>query len=308
MAGASLLALIDDIATILDDVAVLTKVAAKKTAGVLGDDLALNAQQVAGVAAERELPVVWAVAVGSFRNKLILVPAALIISAFIPWAVMPLLMLGGIYLCLEGVEKLAHKWLHSPEEDTAQHAETLAAIADETVDLAAFEAEKIKGAIRTDFVLSAEIIVIALGTVAGQPFSSQLAVLAGIGVIMTVGVYGIVAAIVKMDDVGAWLLQKNSGAAQWFGKGLLLAAPWLMRLLAVLGTVAMFLVGGNILVHGIPPLHHAIEALTGLAAWASVPASMAMDAVVGVVGGALALLCMQVFGAARKMMSGGAKT
>ncbi|MCH2220351.1 MAG: DUF808 domain-containing protein [Dechloromonas sp.] len=308
MAGASLLALIDDIATILDDVAVLTKVAAKKTAGVLGDDLALNAQQVAGVAAERELPVVWAVAVGSFRNKLILVPAALIISAFIPWAVMPLLMLGGIYLCLEGVEKLAHKWLHSPEEDTAQHAETLAAIADETVDLAAFEAEKIKGAIRTDFVLSAEIIVIALGTVAGQPFSSQLAVLAGIGVIMTVGVYGIVAAIVKMDDVGAWLLQKNSGAAQWFGKGLLLAAPRLMRLLAVLGTVAMFLVGGNILVHGIPPLHHAIEALTGLAAWASVPASMAMDAVVGVVGGALALLCMQVFGAARKMMSGGAKT
>lgn len=307
MAGASLLALIDDIATILDDVAVLTKVAARKTAGVLGDDLALNAQQVAGVAAERELPVVWAVAVGSFRNKLILVPAALLISAFMPWAVMPLLMLGGIYLCLEGVEKLAHKWLHSTEEDAAHHAEELAAVANKSVDLAAFEADKIKGAIRTDFVLSAEIIVIALGTVAGQPFSTQVAVLAGIGVIMTVGVYGIVATIVKMDDIGVWLLQKDSGAAQWLGKGLLLAAPWLMRLLAVLGTAAMFLVGGSILVHGIPALHHRIEAFAGLAGWGSVPASMAMEAMIGVVGGALALLGMQVFGAARKMMSGGAK-
>lgn len=307
MAGASLLALIDDIATILDDVAVLTKVAAKKTAGVLGDDLALNAQQVAGVAAERELPVVWAVAVGSFRNKLILVPAALLISAFIPWAVMPLLMLGGIYLCLEGVEKLAHKWLHSTEEDAAHHAEELAAVANESVDLAAFEADKIKGAIRTDFVLSAEIIVIALGTVAGQAFSTQVAVLAGIGVIMTVGVYGIVAAIVKMDDIGAWLLQKDSGAAQSLGKGLLLAAPRLMRLLAVLGTAAMFLVGGSILAHGIPPLHHGIEASAALTGWGSVPASMAMEAAIGVVGGALALLGMQVFGAARKMLSGGAK-
>lgn len=307
MAGASLLALIDDIATILDDVAVLTKVAAKKTAGVLGDDLALNAQQVAGVAAERELPVVWAVAVGSFKNKLILVPAALLISAFIPWAVMPLLMLGGIYLCLEGVEKLAHKWLHSAEEDAAQHAETLAAVADATVDLAAFEAEKIKGAIRTDFVLSAEIIVIALGTVAGQPFSSQVAVLAGIGVIMTVGVYGIVAAIVKMDDVGAWLLQKASGLARVVGKGLLLAAPRLMRLLTVLGTAAMFLVGGSILVHGIPALHHAIEGVAGLAGSVGALASMALEAVVGIVGGALALLGMQAFGAARKLVSGGAK-
>ncbi len=307
MAGASLLALIDDIATILDDVAVLTKVAAKKTAGVLGDDLALNAQQVAGVAAERELPVVWAVAVGSFKNKLILVPAALLISAFIPWAVMPLLMLGGIYLCLEGVEKLAHKWLHSAEEDAAQHAETLAAVADATVDLAAFEAEKIKGAIRTDFVLSAEIIVIALGTVAGQPFSSQVAVLAGIGVIMTVGVYGIVAAIVKMDDVGAWLLQKGSGMARVVGKGLLLAAPRLMRLLTVLGTAAMFLVGGSILVHGIPALHHAIEGVAGLAGSVGALASMALEAVIGIVGGALALLGMQAFGAARKLVSGGAK-
>lgn len=307
MAGASLLALIDDIATILDDVAVLTKVAAKKTAGVLGDDLALNAQQVAGVAAERELPVVWAVAVGSFKNKLILVPAALLISAFMPWAVMPLLMLGGIYLCLEGVEKLAHKWLHSAAEDAAHHAEALAAVADETVDLAAFEAEKIKGAVRTDFVLSAEIIVIALGTVAGQPFSSQLAVLASIGAIMTVGVYGIVAGIVKMDDVGAWLLQKGSGMAKVVGKGLLLAAPRLMRLLTVLGTAAMFLVGGSILVHGIPPLHHAIEHGASAAGTLGGVLEMLMDALVGIVGGALALLGMLAFGVARKLVSGGAK-
>ena len=307
MAGASLLVLIDDIATVLDDVAVLTKVAAKKTAGVLGDDLALNAQQVAGVAAERELPVVWAVAVGSLKNKLILVPAALAISAFIPWAVMPLLMLGGLYLCMEGVEKLAHKWLHSAEEDVAHHAAELAAMADATIDLAAFEAEKIKGAIRTDFVLSAEIIVIALGTVAEQPFVSQLTVLASIGLIMTVGVYGIVAGIVKMDDVGAWLLQKGSGLAKIIGKGLLLAAPKLMHLLTVLGTAAMFLVGGSILVHGIPPLHHALEHWAASAGAGSSLLGMLFDALVGVVGGALALFGMQVAAKARKLVSGGAK-
>ena len=305
MAGASLLALIDDIASVLDDVAVLTKVAAKKTAGVLGDDLALNAQQVAGVASERELPVVWAVAVGSIRNKLILVPAALAISAFIPWAVMPLLMLGGFYLCLEGVEKLAHKWLHNKEDEAAHRAEELAALADQQVDMAAFEEEKIKGAIRTDFVLSAEIIVIALGTVADKPFVSQLSVLASIGAIMTVGVYGIVAGIVKMDDVGAWLLQKGSGLAKWVGKGLLLAAPKLMRLLAVLGTAAMFLVGGSILVHGVPPLHHAIEHWAGLAGPASSVAAMLLDALVGIAGGALALLGVQGFGAVRKLAGGG---
>ncbi len=305
MAGASLLALLDDIATILDDVALMSKVAAKKTAGVLGDDLALNAQQVSGVRAERELPVVWAVAVGSLRNKVILVPAALAISAFAPWAVMPLLMIGGLYLCFEGVEKLAHKWLHSADEDEAHHAAELAAVADETVDLAAFEADKIKGAIRTDFVLSAEIIVIALGTVAGQPFATQVAVLSGIGVIMTVGVYGIVAGIVKMDDVGAWLLQKGSGLAKWVGKGLLLAAPKLMRLLAVLGTAAMFLVGGSILVHGVPPLHHAIEHWAGLAGPASSVAAMLLDALVGIAGGALALLGVQGFGAVRKLAGGG---
>src|SRR5574343_608323 len=204
MAGSSLLALIDDIATILDDVATMTKISAQKTSGVLGDDLALNAEQVSGVRADREIPVVWAVAVGSLKNKAILVPAALAISAFMPWAVMPLLMIGGLYLCFEGVEKLAHKWLHSAEEDAAHHAEEVAAVAHEAVDLVAFEAEKIKGASRTDFVLSAEIIVIALGTVADKPLMSQLTVLVGVAVIMTVGVYGFVAGIVKMDDLGAY--------------------------------------------------------------------------------------------------------
>lgn len=305
MAGASLLVLIDDIAAILDDVAVLTKVAAQKTAGVLGDDLALNAQQVAGVAAERELPVVWAVAVGSLKNKLILVPAALAISAWIPWAVLPLLMIGGIYLCLEGVEKLAHKWLHSAEEDAAHHADELAAIADETIDLAVFEAEKIKGAIRTDFVLSAEIIVIALGIVAGQPFVSQVTVLATIGVIMTVGVYGIVAGIVKMDDVGAWLLLKGRGVMKPIGKGLLLAAPKLMKTLTIVGTAAMFLVGGGILSHGIAPLHHGIEVVSAKAGGLGGVVSMALDAVVGIVGGALALAAILAFGSVRKMVMKG---
>ena len=242
MAGASLLALIDDIASVLDDVALMTKVAAKKTAGVLGDDLALNAQQVSGVRAERELPVVWAVGVGSLKNKVILVPAALAISAFIPWAVTPLLMLGGLYLCFEGVEKLAHKWLHSSDGGEAESAAELAALADANLDLLAFEADKIKGAIRTDFVLSAEIIVIALGTVADKPFATQVAVLSGIGLIMTVGVYGIVAGIVKMDDLGIHLLQKPGALARGIGRGLLLAAPKLMKSLAVIGTAAMFMV------------------------------------------------------------------
>jgi len=304
MAGASLLVLIDDIAAILDDVAVLTKVAAQKTAGVLGDDLALNAQQVAGVAAERELPVVWAVCVGSLKNKLILVPAALAISALIPWAVTPLLMLGGIYLCLEGVEKLAHPWLHSAAEDTAHHAEELAAVADETVDLEVFEAEKIKGAIRTDFVLSAEIIVIALGTVATQPFTTQLTVLAGIGVIMTFGVYGIVGAIVKMDDVGAWLLLKGRGIMKVIGKGMLLAAPKLMKTLTIVGTAAMFLVGGGILSHGIPPVHHGIEQVAEMTGVMSGIVSMSLDAVLGIVAGAMALLGMLALSVVRGKLKG----
>lgn len=299
MAGASLLALIDDIASILDDVAMMTKVAAKKTAGVLGDDLALNAQQVSGVRAERELPVVWAVAVGSLKNKLILVPAALLISAFLPWAVTPLLMLGGLYLCFEGVEKLAHKWLHGAAESEAEQATELAALSDPEVDLVALEAEKIKGAIRTDFVLSAEIIVIALGTVADKPFSVQVAVLAGIGLIMTVGVYGIVAGIVKMDDLGLHLLQKPGALAKLVGRGLLLAAPKLMKALAVIGTVAMFMVGGGILTHGMPPVHHAIAHWAEAAGWLSGVVSLLLDIVVGLLGGALALLGVTGFVKAR---------
>ena len=293
MAGASLLALLDDSATILDDVAVMTKVAAKKTAGVLGDDLALNAQQVAGVRANRELPVVWAVAVGSLKNKLILVPAALAISAFAPWAVLPLLMLGGLYLCFESVEKLAHKWLHAAD-DAAEHDNKLAAMADETLDLAAFEADKIKGAIRTDFVLSAEIIVIALGTVADKPFSSQLAVLAGIGLLMTLGVYGLVAGIVKLDDVGAWLLTKQTAAAKAVGRVLLLAAPKLMKLLTIVGTAAMFMVGGSILVHGLPPVHHFIEHAASGAGALGWLVSLPLEMTVGIVAGALALGVMQI--------------
>jgi predicted DNA repair protein MutK len=299
MAGASLLALIDDIASILDDVALMTKVAAKKTAGVLGDDLALNAQQVSGVRAERELPVVWAVAVGSLKNKLILVPAALLISAFLPWAVTPLLMLGGLYLCFEGVEKLAHKWLHGAEESDAEHDAELAALSDPEVDLVALEAEKIKGAIRTDFVLSAEIIVIALGTVADKPFSVQVAVLAGIGMIMTVGVYGIVAGIVKMDDLGLYLLQKPGAVAKVIGRGLLLAAPKLMKALAVIGTVAMFMVGGGSLTNGMPPVHHAIAHWAEAAGWLSGVVYLVLDIIVGLLGGALALLGVTGFVKAR---------
>jgi len=301
MAGASLLALLDDIATVLDDVAVMTKVAAKKTAGVLGDDLALNAQQVAGVRAERELPVVWAVAVGSLKNKLILVPAALAISAFAPWAVTPLLMLGGLYLCFEGVEKLAHKWLPHEGEDEA--AEELAAM-DAAPDLVAFEAEKIKGAIRTDFVLSAEIIVIALGTVADKPFATQLAVLACIGLLMTVGVYGLVAAIVKMDDAGLHLLQRPGAVAQAVGKGLLLAAPQLMKALAVIGTAAMFMVGGGILTHGLPFLHHAIADVAAAAGLFGGALSLLLDVVVGIVAGIAALLVFKAFSKARQAVQG----
>lgn len=294
MAGASLFALLDDIATVLDDVAVMTKLAAKKTAGVLGDDLALNAQQVAGVRAERELPVVWAVALGSLRNKVILVPAALLISAFVPWAIVPLLMLGGLFLCFEGVEKLAHKWLHGADEIDAQAAEVLAAAADETVDLQAFEAEKIQGAIRTDFVLSAEIIVIALGTVADKGLATQFSVLAGISLLMTVGVYGLVAGIVKMDDVGAWLLQKPQAVLKTLGQGLLLAAPKLMRLLTVVGTAAMFLVGGGILSHGLGPIHHTVAHLAEQAGGAGWLLSLLLEGLLGVIAGAIAVVVFQI--------------
>ncbi|XKE46084.1 DUF808 domain-containing protein [Halomonas organivorans] len=257
MAGSSLLTLIDDIATLLDDVSVMTKVAARKTAGVLGDDLALNAQQVTGIHADRELPVVWAVAKGSLRNKVILIPAALVISAFLPALVTVLLMLGGAYLCYEGAEKLAHKFLHG-EEDEAEHARRVEALAAADVDMREFERDRIRGAIRTDFILSAEIIVITLGTVAGAALGQQVAVLVGIGALMTVGVYGLVAGIVKLDDLGLFL-SRRGGALAGLGRGLVAGAPYLMKLLSVVGTVAMFLVGGGILGHGIPAVHHLIE-------------------------------------------------
>ncbi len=290
MAGSSFLALLDDIATILDDVAVLSKVAAKKSAGVLGDDLALNAQQVAGVAADRELPVVWAVARGSFVNKLILVPAALLISAWAPWAVTPLLMLGGAFLCYEGFEKLAHRWMHPPEAEAARLKALGRALADPAVDLVAFEREKIRGAVRTDFILSAEIVAITLGIVAASPMATQVAVLSGVALAMTVGVYGLVAGIVKLDDLGLWLSRRASAVAQATGRGLLRAAPWLMKALSVAGTAAMFLVGGGILVHGVAPLNHAIEAAVhgfGGLAQALLPALV--HGLLGVVAGALVL-------------------
>lgn len=284
----SLLVLLDDIATVLDDVALLTKVAARKTASVLGDDLALNAEQVRGVRAERELPVVWAVAKGSAVNKLILVPLALAISALAPWAILPLLMIGGLYLCYEGVEKIAHKFGHGGAEAEAHHAELTAALEDPNVDLATLERDKIRGAIRTDFVLSAEIIVITLGTVEQASFLTQILVLTGIAIIMTIGVYGLVAGIVKLDDAGLYLSRRTG--TDWRAVGLralggllLRAAPWLMKALAIAGTIAMFLVGGGIIAHGLPVLHHAIEQLG---------ASLDTVAVVGPLLGALTPLAI----------------
>jgi uncharacterized protein len=297
MAGSSLLALIDDIAAVLDDVAVMTKVAAKKTAGVLGDDLALNAQQVAGVRAERELPVVWAVAKGSAVNKLILVPAALLISAFLPFLIGPLLIIGGGYLCFEGVEKLVHKWLH-PEPDN--HLVQLeAALSDPAIDMVAFEAQKIKGAIRTDFVLSAEIIVITLGSVTAASISQQITVVVLIAIVMTIGVYGFVALIVKLDDIGQHLMTSSaspSGLSYKAGALLLNAAPRLMKFLSVAGTLAMFLVGGGILTHNLEPLHHLSSAVTASigtfpgAAIAHFFVSATIDCLAGITAGALVLL------------------
>ena len=301
MAGASLLVLLDDIALVLDDVALMTKVAAKQTVGVLGDDLALNAEQVSGIRAERELPVVWAVAKGSLRNKLILVPTALTISWLAPWLIMPLLMLGGAYLCFEGFEKLAHPLLHTHAEDEAHHAELAAAVANSEIDLVAFERDKIKGAVRTDFVLSAEIIVITLGTVATSVFATKVAVVSGIALIMTVGVYGLVAVIVRLDDAALYLCRKPglgllTKIQHQVGRVCLHGAPYLMKLLAVVGTAAMFMVGGGILIHGIPVTHHFIEHLAqsasvvpGIGGMLETLTSLLLNTLAGIVSGALAL-------------------
>ena len=270
MAGTSLLALLDDIATLMDDVAILSKVAVKKTAGVLGDDLALNAEQVSGVRAKRELPVVWAVFKGSAINKLIMVPVALALSAFVPWLIMPLLMLGGAFLCFEGFEKVAHRLIHSRAEDDAEHVARLEALSNQNVDMVEFEKNRIRGAIRTDAILSAEIIVIILGTVQNEPFVTRVVVLSLLAALITIGVYGLVAAIVKLDDVGLFLLNREGPGKwtrfkNWSGKQILRFAPKLMKTLSVVGTAAMFLVGGGIIVHGIPQLAelvHDVELLT----------------------------------------------
>lgn len=308
--ASSLLLLLDDIATVLDDVAVMTKTAVKKTAGVLGDDLALNAKQVTGVRPARELPVVWAVARGSALNKLILVPAALATSWLAPWAITPLLMAGGAYLCFEGVEKILHSLLHRADEphhathvatraaaseaefEAARRAALTEAVVDPSIDPVAVESQKISGAIRTDFILSAEIIVITLWVVAGKPFLTQLAVLVAISAAMTVGVYGLVAGIVKLDDLGALLAARPSAAAQALGRGILAASPWLMRALSIAGTAAMFLVGGGIIAHGIPAIHHTVHdgvaailgESHGPSAWATL-LTMAADAAVGILVG-----------------------
>jgi len=273
--ASSLLALLDDITTVLDDIAVLSKVAAKKTASVLGDDLALNAQQVAGVHSNRELPVVWAVAKGSLRNKAILVPGALLISAFAPWAVAPLLMIGGTFLCFEGMEKLVHKSPHPSRTVT-----------DPNADLMQLERDKVKGAVRTDFVLSAEIIAITLGAVADTSMPARVGVLVGIALIMTAGVYGLVAAIVKRDDLGLHLQKRDNGIARAIGRAIVTAAPWLMKLLSVAGTAAMFLVGGGIIVHGLPILHDAGDALSATVGILGGLTPLLFDAAVGLAAGA----------------------
>jgi predicted DNA repair protein MutK len=309
--ASSLLALLDDIATILDDVSVMTKVATKKTAGVLGDDLALNAQQVSGVKPDRELPVVWAVAKGSAVNKVILVPAALAISAFEAWLasrgiavpiVTALMMVGGAFLCYEGVEKLMHKFLQ-PAKAEKETVALLEAVADESVDLVAREKDKIKGAIRTDFILSAEIIVITLGTVAAKDFVTQVGVLTAIAAIMTVGVYGLVAGIVKLDDGGLYLSRLPGDSAarrakRALGRGILTAAPWLMKFLAIAGTAAMFLVGGQILVHSIPVVHHFVQGITPAGGW-GLPVSMLAEAGFGIVAGILVVLGVTAWGKLR---------
>ncbi|WP_144637792.1 DUF808 domain-containing protein [Bordetella genomosp. 13] len=303
MAGSSFFALFDDIALLLDDVAAMSKIALKKSAGVLGDDLALNAQQVTGVPVNRELPVVWAVAKGSLINKVILVPAALLISAFAPWLVTPLLMLGGAFLCYEGFEKILHKFLHAKDDG---HAARVQALQDPNVDIVAFEKSKVKGAVRTDFILSAEIIAIALGAVAGATLATQALVLSGVALLVTVGVYGLVAGIVRLDDWGLALSRRTSAVGKAIGRGIVAAAPYLMKTLSIVGTAAMFMVGGSILVHGLPMLAHAVEgavAASGPSGLVQGLVNTLLGAVVGIVAGGV---IVGVVTAIRKMLGKGA--
>jgi len=297
MAVANLLSLLDDIVSVLDDVAVLSKLAAKKTAGVLGDDLALNAHQMTGIQASRELPVVWAVAKGSLWNKAILVPGALIISFFIPWLVTPLLMAGGAYLCYEGFEKLAHRFfLKRKNEDLAHKKELTAALVQPEVDMTALEREKIKGAIRTDFILSAEIIIIALGTVADETFSMRFGVLVAVALLMTLVVYGFVAIIIKLDDLGVWLQHKRDTLARKTGSFILSLAPWLMRFLSIAGTAAMFMVGGGILAHGVTVAADGLTELeNALGGIAGTFVSIIATAFLGIIAGGAVFLGVQGF-------------
>ncbi|WP_406731817.1 DUF808 domain-containing protein [Vibrio scophthalmi] len=307
MAGLSLLTLLDDIASVLDDVALMSKVAAKKTAGVLGDDLALNAQQVSGVRAEREIPVVWGVAKGSFRNKLILVPAALLISSIAPWLITPLLLIGGLFLCFEGAEKVHEKFFH--HASSTEQAEHKAEIEPSGEDLSDYEQKKIKGAIRTDFILSAEIIVIALGTVQGHPFLTQVLVMSLIAILMTIGVYGLVAGIVKMDDLGFYLQRKSGGqgALGAIGDGLVAMAPKLMKILTVVGTIAMFLVGGGIVVHSLPFVHHGLVSVVNVLPvipYVTPTYSVMGNGIIGLVSGFIILAIMTFYHSLRGAKSG----
>ncbi|WP_281960963.1 DUF808 domain-containing protein [Vibrio parahaemolyticus] len=298
MAGASLLTLLDDIAAVLDDVALMSKMAAKKTAGVLGDDLALNAQQVSGVASEREIPVVWAVAKGSFKNKLILVPSALLISAIIPWLIMPLLLIGGLFLCFEGAEKVLEKLFpHShPHEEKEELVDTGESLED-------YEKRKVAGAIRTDFILSAEIIVIALGTVTGASLVTQILVVSLIAVIMTIGVYGLVAGIVKLDDLGFYLdiRSKGKGWMAKVGSALVAFAPKLMKLLTIVGTAAMFLVGGGIVVHNVPAIHHFVEPIIMNFSGHSVATAILPILLNGIIGFVAGLIVVAVWTVVEKL-------
>jgi len=301
MAGSSLFLLLDDIATLLDDVASLTKVATKKTAAVLGDDLAVNAQQVTGVSAERELPLVWAVAKGSFKNKFILVPSALLISAFIPWLIIPLLICGGLFLCFEGFETVWHYLFHK-KEVKEHHDDLVKAFENKKVDLVAFEQEKIKGAIRTDFILSAEIIVISLGVVSSKPFITQVGVLSTIAILITVFVYGLVAGIVKLDDLGLYLSHKKNIIQQKLGLLLVSAAPILMKALSVFGTLAMFLVGGGIVTHNIESFHHlsgslaqAVSVLPSFGGTLSAITPILFDGVIGIILGGLTVVLVSLY-------------
>ncbi len=316
MAGGSLLLLMDDIAALLDDVATMTNIAAKKTAGVLGDDLAVNAEQVTGVKADRELPVVWAVAKGSLRNKMILVPAALLAAAFAPWAITPVLMLGGLYLCYEGFEKIVHEFWQNPEEKQQEAEHRREMLTKPMLDPVEYEKKKVAGAIRTDFILSIEIIVITLGIVADSAFSVQLAVLTGVAILMTVGVYGAVAGIVKLDDAGLYLSQmKGTGAMhtslRWFGLRLLNFAPFLMKALTYVGTLAMFLVGGGILVHGMHDIGASFEAIartvTGIdvvGPFFGTITPLVLNTFFGIGAGAVVLLLTKPFSAIAERLKG----